>query len=176
QSTDKRVNLITPELFKAFPSATRMSAASIDEIKEYIKSVGLYNNKAKSLFGMAQMVDKSFGGTIPDTMHQLITLPGVGRKTANVVLGNAFKIPDSGITVDTHVTRLSARIGWSNAKTTSKIEQDLMKIIPVKEWVNITHLLIDHGRSICGRKPKCDECVINTECLSSFDFKHFKKI
>jgi len=175
QSTDNQVNKITPNFFQQYPTVSDLEKANLEDIKELIKSIGLYNNKSKSIFRMAKQVMNDFNGEIPNTMKGLTSLGGVGRKTANVVLGNAFKIPDSGITVDTHVLRLSKRIGLSRNENAVKVEKDLMKIIPVKEWVDITHLMIDHGRKICGRKPKCNECVISNWCNARFKFDHFKK-
>jgi endonuclease-3 len=116
-----------------------------------------------------------YNGEVPPTMKDLLTLPGVGRKTANVVLGNGFGIPDSGITVDTHVTRLANRMGFTKSKNAVKIEKDLMKITPVEDWVIFTHLFITHGRAVCGRKPKCDSCAVSEWCKSAFQFDHFKE-
>jgi endonuclease-3 len=176
QTTDSQVNKILPRLLNAFPDADALSKATLDDVKSYIKSLGLYNNKAKSLVSMAKQLVSEFDSQVPNTMNLLTTLPGVGRKTANVVLGNALGVMDSGITVDTHVIRLSKRIGLTKNSTATKIEQDLMKIVPTNEWVDITHLFIDHGRKICGRKPKCDSCSISTWCVSQFNFPHFKGI
>ncbi|MHA2250597.1 MAG: endonuclease III [Candidatus Kariarchaeaceae archaeon] len=174
QTTDKQVNKILPDLLKKYPNAKAMSQAGIEEIKPYIRSLGLYNNKAKSLVNMSRKLVNDFQGEVPATMDDLVKLPGVGRKTSNVVLGNAFGIPDSGITVDTHVIRLSQRLKLTQYTTADKIEKHLMKIIPVAEWVDITHLMIDHGRAICGRKPKCDECCLIDFCPSKFKFPHYR--
>ncbi len=167
QTTDKAVNLVLPALFAKYPDAISMSEATADEIKPYIKTLGLYNNKAKSLERMAKSLTENFNGEVPSTMKELISLAGVGRKTANVVMGNAFGIPDSGITVDTHVTRLAIRWGFVNTKNAIKIERELMKIVPKDHWVKFTTLVIDHGRAICKRKPLCDRCVLKELCPSS---------
>ena len=164
QSTDKRVNIVLPGLLKAFPDAKAMADGEIEDIKEHIKSVGLYNNKTKQLKNMAKMIMDDFDDEVPNNMINLVKLPGVGRKTANVVLGNAFEVPDSGIAVDTHVIRMTQRMGLTKNKDAVKIEKDLMKIVPQKEWVDFTHLFIDHGRKICVKKPKCEQCVLNSNC------------
>lgn len=167
QSTDERVNKITPSLFKKYKTPKAFAQADPDELMEYIKTAGLFRNKAKSIKGSMQKVVKDFGGKIPDSMEEIMTLPGVGRKTANVILGTAFGIP-TGIAVDTHVTRLAQRIGLSKHKEPIKIEKDLMGLIPKKDWIIISHLLIDHGRKICiARAPKCAECILNKICPSS---------
>jgi len=167
QSTDERVNKITPALFKRFKTPKAFAEADLEELMEYIKTAGLYRNKAKAIKGSMQKVVEDFGGEIPKTMEKITTLPGVGRKTANVILGTAFGIP-SGIAVDTHVTRLAQRLGFSRHKEPMKIEKDLMELIPEKDWIIISHLLIDHGRKICvARIPKCAECVLNKICPSS---------
>lgn len=167
QSTDERVNKITPTLFRKYRTPKAFAEADLDELMEYIKTAGLYRNKAKSIKGSMQKVVEDFGGRIPDTMEEIMTLPGVGRKTANVILGTAFGIP-TGIAVDTHVTRLAQRLGFSKHKEPPKIEKDLMELIPKKDWIIISHLLIDHGRIICiARTPKCAECVLNKICPSS---------
>ena len=174
QTTDKMVNSVTPELFSNYPDPQSLADASQDEVISYIKSIGLYNRKSKNLIRMANKLIDDYDGKVPRTMKGLISLPGVGRKTANVIMGNAFGIEDSGITVDTHVKRISKRLGLTNQTTAKKVEQDLMKIIPEDYWVDITHLMISHGREICkARKPKCDECPLTEYCRSAFDFDHF---
>ncbi len=164
QSTDKRVNIVLPGLLGEFSDAYSMAKGDIDDIKEHIKSVGLYNNKAKQIKNMSQMISDEYNGMVPTEMKALIKLAGVGRKTANVVLGNAFGIPDAGIAVDTHVIRMTQRMGLTTNKDAIKIEKDLMKIVPQSEWVDFTHLFIDHGRKICVKKPKCEECILKSNC------------
>jgi endonuclease-3 len=164
QSTDKRVNMVLPDLLNEFPNPSKMANGEIDDIKEHIKSVGLYNNKAKQIKKMSEMIVNDFKGDVPSQMNNLVKLPGVGRKTANVVLGNAFGINDSGIAVDTHVIRMTQRMGLTKNKDAIKIERDLMKIVPQKDWVDFTHLFIDHGRKICVKNPKCDECILSSNC------------
>jgi endonuclease III len=167
QCTDKRVNLVTPALFEAYPDAGRLSEANPDTLQELIKSTGFFRNKTKSLLGMSSAVVSQHGGTVPNTMEELVKLPGVGRKTANVVLGNAFGI-DEGVVVDTHVTRLSNRLALSRQADPVKIEQDLMTLFPQDQWTMLSHLLISHGREICeARRPLCERCVVNDLCPSS---------
>lgn len=168
QCTDARVNLVTPVLFKAYPDTARLAQARQLDVEKIIQSTGFFRNKAKSLIGMAQAVVAEHGGKIPRTMEQLHALPGVGRKTANVVLGNAFGI-NAGVTVDTHVTRLSGLLGLTRHTDPVKIEQDLMQLIPQDDWTLISHLLILHGRAICiARRPQCGACVLNDICPSAF--------
>lgn len=164
QSTDKRVNIVLPGLLSEFSNPQSMAEGKIDDIKEHIKSVGLYNNKAKQIKKMSQMISDEYNGAVPKEMRELIKLPGVGRKTANVVLGNAFGVPDSGIAVDTHVIRMTQRMGLTTHKDAIKIERDLMEIVPQNEWIDFTHLFIDHGRKICVKKPNCQECVLKSNC------------
>jgi endonuclease-3 len=167
QCTDKRVNMVTPALFAKYPNARALSAAVPAELSEMIKSTGFYNNKTKNLLGMAVGVVEKHGGEIPGTMDELHSLPGVGRKTANVVLGNAFG-KDEGVVVDTHVTRLSQRLALTRQKDAVKIEQDLMTIFPRPRWTLLAHLLISHGRTVCdARRPQCDRCAIQSLCPSS---------
>lgn len=167
QCTDKRVNIVTPALFAKYPSPAAMSEANPEELQEMIKSTGFFRNKTKSLLGMSSRVTSQYGGEIPSTMDQLVKLPGVGRKTANVVLGNAFHI-DEGVVVDTHVSRLSQRLQLSMATDPVKIEQDLMALFPRSEWTMLSHLLISHGREVCiARRPLCERCVVNDLCPSS---------
>jgi endonuclease III len=167
QCTDARVNLVTPVLFARYPDAAALAAARQSELEEIIKSTGFFRNKARSLIGMAQAIVAEHGGVVPRTMEQLRALPGVGRKTANVVLGNAFGI-NEGITVDTHVTRLSRRLSLTRHDDPVKIEQDLMKLIPHEDWALVSHLLIFHGRQVCvARRPRCSECVLADFCPSA---------
>jgi endonuclease III len=167
QCTDVRVNMVTPALFKRYPSVFELAQADPRELEEMIKSTGFFRNKAKSLIGMAQAVVADHGGELPRSMEELRALPGVGRKTANVVLGNAFGM-NEGITVDTHVTRLSRLLGLTKHTEPEKIELDLMKIIPREDWTIVSHLLIDHGRQVCiARRPQHDKCVLVDICPSA---------
>jgi len=167
QCTDKRVNLVTPALFAKFPDAERLAVADPETLQEMIKSTGFFRNKTKSLLGMAAAVVERHGGSVPGTMAELVKLPGVGRKTANVVLGNAFG-RDEGVVVDTHVTRLSNRLGLSRETDPVKIEQELMALFPQSQWTMLAHLLISHGREICdARRPLCQQCVVNDLCPSA---------
>jgi endonuclease-3 len=167
QCTDARVNIVAPELFKVFPTPEKMAAAKLKDVEKIIKSTGFYHNKAKNLIGCAQTLLGDFGGKIPKTIEEFIKIPGVGRKTANVVLGEVYGISE-GITVDTHVTRLSNRLGFTKHQDAKKIEQDLIKIIPKDEWLTISHRLIQHGRKVCdARKPLCGVCTLAKWCPSS---------
>ena len=167
QCTDARVNLVTPVLFARYPTPALLARARQPEIEEIIKSTGFFRNKARSLIGMAQAIVAEHGGNVPRTMDELRRLPGVGRKTANVVLGNAYGI-NEGITVDTHVTRLSRRLGLTRHDDPVKIEQDLMLLIPQSDWALVSHLLIFHGRQVCvARRPRCWECVLSDFCPSA---------
>ena len=165
QSTDERVNIVTKELFKKYKSPQDFARVSQEELERDIHSTGFYRNKAKSIRAMAQALIDQHGGEVPRTMEALFDLPGVGRKTANVVLGNAFQI-NVGITVDTHVTRLANRLKLTDHKTDAvKIEQDLMPLVPQEDWALWSHLLIYHGRAICtARKPGCESCPILDYC------------
>ena len=166
QCTDKRVNAVTPVLFKRFPTVTKLAGAKISEIEKIIYSTGFYRSKAKNIKELANKILKDFNGEVPKTLAQLVTLPGVGRKTANVVLGNAFGIP--GLTVDTHFGRLSRRFGWSQETDPVKVENDVAKLIPEKEWTLLSHKLIWHGRRIChSRKPECGICPLEKLCPSA---------
>ena len=166
QCTDKRVNMVTPLLFKKYRSAKDYAAAPPGELENAIKSTGFFNSKAKSIRGAAAAIAKKFGGKVPSSMEELRELPGVGRKTANVVLGNAFGI-NEGIVVDTHVIRLSERLGLTKHKDPEKIEQDLMKLVPQKHWAVWSHWLIWHGRRRCfARKPDCANCEVFRLCPS----------
>lgn len=164
QCTDVRVNLVTPALFKRFPLASDYATASLSDLEELIRSTGFFRNKAKSIRECCRLLVAQYGGNVPATMEELIQLPGVGRKTANVVLGNAFYI-NTGIVVDTHVTRLSQRLGLTRHKHPLKIEQDLMTLIPQGDWCLVSHLLIWHGRRRCqARNPDCGNCELNAHC------------
>ena len=164
QCTDARVNMVTPSLFRKFPTPAAFAGASLPAIEEEIRSTGFYHNKAKSISGAAKRVVSEFGGKVPEAMPELLTLPGVARKTANVVLGVAFKKAE-GIVVDTHVLRLSHRLGLTRAEDPKKVEEDLMRIIPKNHWIAFSHEMIHHGRQICiARKPKCSECPLETLC------------
>ncbi len=167
QCTDVRVNLVTPALFKAFPTPKAMAAASLPELEELIRTTGFFRNKAKSIKGAAKVVVEEFGGKVPQTMEEILRLPGVARKTGNVVLGSWFKIA-VGIVVDTHVMRLSRRLELTKQTAPEKVEQDLMKIIPQDRWIDFSHELIHHGRQICiARKPRCVDCTLEKLCDSS---------
>ena len=164
QSTDKMVNIITEKLFKKYRSPEDFLKAKPGELELDIKASGFFNQKAKSIRGLSQKLVSDFGGQVPDTMEELLTLPGVARKTANVVLGNAFG-KNEGIAVDTHVHRLSWRLGFSDHDDPNKVEQDLLKLFPRGKWFKVSHLLIDHGRNVCfARNPNCAECVVNELC------------
>lgn len=167
QCTDKRVNMVTPLLFRTFPTAASLADAPREELEEIIKSTGFFRNKTKSLLGLGKALVARHDGAVPDSMDTLVKLPGVGRKTANVVLGNAFR-KNEGIVVDTHVARVSNRLGLTREKDPVKIEQDLMPLFPREDWALLSHLLIFHGRRVCeARKPKCEICVLNDICPSS---------
>jgi endonuclease III len=167
QCTDVRVNLVTPALFKAFPTPKAMAAASLPELEELIRTTGFFRNKAKSIQGAARTVVQEFGGKVPQTMEEILTLPGVARKTGNVVLGSWFNIA-VGVVVDTHVMRLSRRLELTGETTPEKVERDLMKIIPQDRWIAFSHELIHHGRQVCvARKPKCVDCTLERLCNSS---------
>ncbi len=167
QCTDERVNIVTKDLFKRYRSAEEYAAANIGELEDIIRSTGFFHAKAKSIIGCCRALAERFNGNVPDTMEELVALPGVGRKTANVVLGNAFGKAE-GIVVDTHVQRLSGRLGLSREKDPKHIELDLMKLVPRREWILFPHLLIWHGRKVCtARKPKCDACIVAPMCPSA---------
>jgi endonuclease-3 len=159
--------MVTPALFRKYPDAEALAQARQEELEEIIRSTGFFRNKAKSLIGMAQAVVAEHGGDIPSSMDALVKLPGVGRKTANVVLGNAFAI-NEGVVVDTHVARVSGRLGLTTHTDPVKIEQDLMRLAPREDWTLLSHLLIFHGRRVCiARKPRCRECVLAPLCPSA---------
>ncbi len=167
QTTDVRVNQVTEALFKKYRTAADYAGADQDELEEIIRPTGFYRNKARALQGMARALLEEHGGEVPRTMAELVALPGVGRKTANVVLGNAFGV-DEGIVVDTHVRRVSTRLGLTTKGDPEKIEQDLTKVVPREDWTIFSHLLILHGRRRCkARKPDCPNCVLNDVCPSS---------
>jgi endonuclease-3 len=166
QCTDVRVNAVTPVLFNRFPTLETLAAAKLSEVEEIIYSTGFFRSKAKNIKELANRILNDFGGEVPNDLAQLVTLPGVGRKTANVVLGNAFGIP--GLTVDTHFGRLSRRFGWSTATDPVKVENDVAKLIPEKEWTLLSHKLIWHGRRVChSRKPECGICPLAKLCPSA---------
>lgn len=166
QCTDKRVNMVTPALFERYPDAFAMAAADIGDVEELIKSTGFFHNKAKSLVGMARALVATHGGEVPRTMEELVVLPGIGRKTANVILGNAFGL-NEGVVVDTHVARLSTRLGLTRETDPVKIERALMPLFPRASWTLLSHLLIWHGRRVCdAKKPRCADCVLNRICPS----------
>jgi len=167
QCTDARVNLVTPTLFAAYPTPEALARARPEDVEAIIKSTGFFRNKTRSLIGMAQALVADHGGEVPRTMEQLRVLPGVGRKTANVILGNAFGL-NEGITVDTHVARLSRLLGLTGHDDPTKIEHDLMPLFPRDAWGLLSHLLIFHGRQVCiARRPRCGECVLSDLCPSS---------
>lgn len=167
QCTDKRVNMTTPELFRRFPTPASLAAAPPGEVEEIIKSTGFFRAKAKSLIGMASALADRHGGKVPPRMEDLVVLPGVGRKTANVVLGNAFGI-NVGVVVDTHVGRLATRLGLTSETDPLKVEQALMRLFPSEQWTMLSHLLIWHGRRICdARKPRCSDCPLAPRCPSA---------
>jgi endonuclease III len=167
QCTDKRVNMVTPALFARYPDARALAAARQEDVEALVKSTGFYRNKAKNVIAMANALVDRHGGEVPPVMDALTTLPGVGRKTANVILGNAFG-RDEGIVVDTHVARVSQRLGLAVSDDPVKIEQALMPLFPRERWTMLAHLFIEHGRQICeARKPKCEVCPLNDLCPSS---------
>jgi endonuclease-3 len=167
QCTDERVNLVTPALFRRYPSAVELAAARTEELEDLIRSTGFFRNKTRSLLGMANAVVDRFGGEIPDSMEDLVTLPGVGRKTANVVLGSAFG-RNEGVVVDTHVGRLSQRLGLTRHREPVRIEPDLMKLFDRDDWTELAHVLILHGRAVCkAMRPRCEHCAVSDLCPSS---------
>jgi len=167
QCTDKRVNMVTPALFAKYPTAEALAAAPLEDVEALVKTTGFFRNKARNIVAMAQALVADHGGEVPRTMEELTKLPGVGRKTANVILGNAFD-RNEGIVVDTHVARLAARLGLTTETDPLKIEAALMPLFPRDEWTMLAHLLIAHGRTICdARKPKCGACGLNDVCPSA---------
>jgi endonuclease-3 len=164
QCTDERVNLVTPALFAKYPTPVDLAAANQADVEKIIQSTGFFRAKAANLIGMAKSLVSQFGGDLPRTLDEMISLPGVGRKTANVVLGTAFGIP-TGVVVDTHVKRITRLLGLTINKTPEKIERDLQALLPKSEWINFSHRLIHHGRRICNaRRPKCKECSLLNLC------------
>ena len=167
QCTDERVNKLTPALFKKYPDAAAFAAADRTELELDTRPTGFFRNKAKSIIGAASKIITDFGGRVPDTMAELVTLPGVARKTANIVLSSGYGKAE-GIAVDVHVKRLSGRLGLSRQQVPEKIEQDLLKIVPRSDWLDFNYLLVNHGRKICqARKPKCPECQLAGLCPSA---------
>ena len=167
QTTDARVNMVTPELFRRYPDAHALAQARQEDVEEIVRSTGFFRNKARNIIGFARALVAEHGGDVPRTMAQLHVLPGVGRKTANVILGNAFGV-DEGVVVDTHVKRLSALLGFTRESDPEKVEEDLMEIFPRERWTLLSHLLIWHGRRVCdARKPRCEACAVARLCPSS---------
>ena len=166
QCTDVRVNMVTPTLFKLYPTPKAMAKAPAAAIEEIIRSTGFFRNKTKSLLGAAQLITQKYGGEVPQTMEELLKVPGVARKTANVVLGSWYKIAD-GVVVDTHVYRIARRLDLTTAETAEKVEEDLMRVIPQDRWIDFSHELIHHGRAICiARKPRCIDCPLENICYA----------
>ena len=164
QCTDQRVNMVTPELFRKYPSAEALAHAPLDNLERMIHSTGFFRNKAKNIKEACRRLVKDHNGKVPQSMDELLKLPGVARKTANVVLGTAYGVA-SGVVVDTHVFRISRRLGLTSGKTPEKVEQDLMKLIPAREWINFSHRLIHHGRRVCNaRSPQCSLCALEPRC------------
>ena len=167
QTTDERVNMVTPILFERYPTPAQLADARAEDVEEIIRSTGFFRNKTKNIIGFAQGVTDRHGGNVPSTMDELTALPGVGRKTANVILGNAFGISE-GVVVDTHVKRLSTLLAFTKEKTPEKVEGDLMGLFPEEHWTLLSHLLIFHGRQVCiARRPRCEACVMSHLCPSS---------
>lgn len=167
QTTDERVNMVTPELFRTYPDAEALANAQQEDVEEIVRSTGFFRNKARNIIGFARGLMADHEGAVPRTLDELAALPGVGRKTANVVLGNAFGI-DEGVVVDTHVKRLSNLLALTKESTPEKIERDLMALFPPERWTLLSHLLIWHGRRVCiARRPRCEECVVARLCPSS---------
>ncbi|MDI6699108.1 MAG: endonuclease III [Candidatus Saccharicenans sp.] len=170
QCTDERVNKVTPGLFQKYPTVESFARARQEELENDIRSTGFFRNKARSIIGLSQMLMAELGGRVPDSMDQLVRLPGVARKTANIVLASAFRKAE-GIAVDTHVRRLSERLGLSRQADPDKIERDLMEIVPRSDWLDFNFLLVDHGRKVCqARKPLCPQCAVRQLCPSSEKF------
>ncbi len=168
QCTDERVNIVTQDLFRKYRAAGDYATVSQEELEQDIRPTGFYRNKAKNIRAACQRLITNYGGEVPRTMEDLLTLPGVARKTANVVLGNAFGVVE-GFVVDTHVGRLARRFGWTTNEDPTKVEQDLMRLVPRKDWLHLSHLMIFHGRAIClARKPLCERCTLAKLCPSAF--------
>jgi endonuclease-3 len=163
QCTDARVNMVTPDLFARYPTVHDLASAELSDLESIVRSTGFFRNKAKNIKACCQKIVSEYGGEVPQTMEELLSLAGVARKTANVVLGNAFGIP--GFVVDTHVGRLSRRLGLTRATDPVKVEREVMELLPAREWTLMSHLLISHGRAVCqSRKPNCDQCRFNDDC------------
>lgn len=174
QCTDERVNKVTPGLFAKYPTVEHFARAEQKELENDIRSTGFFRNKARNIIGLARKLVEDFGGRVPDRMEELVKLPGVARKTANIVLSSAFRKAE-GIAVDTHVRRLAERLGFSQQNQPEKIELDLMEIVPRSDWLDFNYLLVDHGRKICqARKPRCQECVLKDLCPSFEKFSGIK--
>lgn len=170
QCTDERVNQITPALFKKYPTPEAFASADLPDLEREIRPSGFFRNKARSIIAASRKIVEDFGGRVPDTMEDLITLPGVARKTANIVLSSAFRKTE-GIAVDTHVRRLAQRLGLSAEKEPDKIEKDLMAIVPRTDWLDFNYMLVSHGRKICqARKPLCPQCLLRNLCASAREF------
>ncbi|MGA7106542.1 MAG: endonuclease III [Terracidiphilus sp.] len=166
QCTDVRVNMVTPELFSRFPTPAAMAKAKLPELEDLIRTTGFFRNKAKSIQGAAKKITEVFGGKVPETLEELITVPGAARKTANVVLGVSFGKAE-GVVVDTHVFRIAHRLSLAQGDTAQKVEQELMQVVPKDHWIRFSHQVIHHGRQICmARKPKCDQCNLEQLCHS----------
>ncbi len=166
QCTDVRVNMVTPALFKRFPTPAAMSKATLPELEELIRTTGFFRNKAKSIHGAARKIIADYNGQVPQTLAELITIPGAARKTANVVLGVSFAKAE-GVVVDTHVFRIARRLALAKSETAEKVEQELMRVVPRERWIDFSHQLIHHGRQVCdARKPKCDRCNLEQLCHS----------
>lgn len=167
QCTDVRVNMVTPELFRRFPTPAEMARAPLPELEELIRTTGFFRNKAKSIQGAAKKITEQFGGKVPETLAELITVPGAARKTANVVLGVSYGKAE-GVVVDTHVFRIAHRLDLTKSDTAEKVEQDLMRILPKDHWIRFSHQVIHHGRQVCvARSPKCDQCALEKLCHSA---------
>lgn len=168
QSTDVMVNRITPELFRRWPTPEALAAAPPDAVERTLNRIGMYRQKTRNIVGLSKLLVERHGGQVPRTLAELVELPGVGRKTANVVLGVAFNAPE-GVVVDTHVQRITQRLGWTRHTEPAEIEEDLMRLFPRKDWDRLSHVLIFHGRRICtARKPACAACPVNKTCPSAF--------
>jgi endonuclease-3 len=166
QCTDVRVNMVTPELFRRFPTPAAMARATLPQLETLIRTTGFYHNKAKSMQGAASKIVSDFNGQVPQTLAELITIPGAARKTANVVLGVAYRKAE-GVVVDTHVFRIARRLGLAKSETPEKVEQELMRILPKSRWIGFSHQIIHHGRAVCqARKPKCDRCNLEQLCTA----------
>jgi endonuclease-3 len=166
QCTDVRVNMVTPELFRRFPTPQAMAKATLPQLEALIRTTGFFRNKAKSIQGAARMIVSDFNGQVPQTLADLVTLPGAARKTANVVLGVAYGKAE-GVVVDTHVFRIARRLGLAKGETPQKVEQELMRILPQSRWIGFSHQIIHHGRAVCeARKPKCDRCNLEQLCTA----------